>query len=523
MRNKDNFPLFLGIAIAIGIFIGSTLDFPVDSNLFVKNNNEQKIKKLMQFIEQDYVDKVDTDVLLDNVIGDVIAKLDPHSVYFPKDIYSSSQENLQGNFEGIGVQFQMHKDSLVVSNVIKGGPSEAAGIIAGDRILIADNDTLYNKNLHSRDIVRVLKGPAQTKVTLKVYRKGNPDLLTIHITRNKVAILSAEVGYMVNDSLGYLKLDRFAATSYHEVIGQLNYLKNKGAKNIIFDLRQNSGGFIHVANSIIDEFLSKGNLIVFTENNKGKKEEFFANKNGVFEQGRVYVLIDEGSASASEIFAGALQDNDKGVIIGRRSYGKGLVQQEMKLGDGSAVRLTIARYYTPTGRSIQKPYKLNDGENYAHDYQDRVLNGELLNKDSIKVVDSLKFVTPKGKVVYGGGGIIPDVFVPIDTTSYLENGYFSKLNRFTFNYADANRVELLESGFDNFEKDFDKNDEILRVFLKEARADKNISDEKKNLIKHYLKALMARQVFDETSFSIINNKRDPMILKVLELEKNHKK
>jgi carboxyl-terminal processing protease len=518
MKNKNNFPLFLGIAIAIGIFIGSTMNFPVNSSFFVQNSNEQKIKRLLQFIEQDYVDKVDTDALLDNVIGDVIASLDPHSVYFPKEIYAASQENLQGNFEGIGVQFMMRNDSLVVSQVIKGGPSEAAGILAGDRILIADTDTLFNKKLSDREIVKILKGPSNTVVDLKIYRKGTPVLLPISITRNRVAILSAEVGYMVNDSLGYLKLDRFAATSYTEVSRQLHFLKDKGAKNLIFDLRQNGGGFIHIANAIIDEFLSDGKLIVFTENNKGKKDEFFATEKGIFEHGSIYVLIDESSASASEIFAGALQDNDQGIIIGRRSFGKGLVQQEMKLGDGSAIRLTIARYYTPTGRSIQKPYKLNDGANYAKEYQDRILNGELLSKDSIKVVDSLKFTTPKGKVVYGGGGIIPDVFVGIDTTNYLDRGYFAKLNDFTFEYADAHRKEILEKGFENFETNFDEQGIILKAFLKQVKIDSAVSGEKKEIINHYLKALMARQVFDETSFSILINRRDPMILKVLELE-----
>lgn len=522
MRNKNNFPLFLGIAIVIGIFIGSTMNYPTRTTLFVQNNNEQKIKKLMQFIAQDYVDKVDTDALLDDVIGDVIAKLDPHSVYFPKDIYSASHENLQGNFEGIGVQFLMHNDSLVVSKTIKGGPSEKAGILAGDRILIAGKDTLYNKNMRSSEIVKILKGPANTVVDLQIYRKGFSELIPISIIRNKVDILSAEVAYMVNDSLGYLKLDRFAATSYEEVLNQLHTLKQKGAKNLIFDLRQNGGGFIHIATAIIDEFLSDGKLIVFTENNKGKKDEFFATENGIFEEGKVYVLIDENSASASEIFAGALQDNDKGVIVGRRSFGKGLVQQEMKLGDGSAVRLTIARYYTPTGRSIQKPYKLNDGENYAHDYQDRILNGELLYKDSIKVVDSLQYTTPKGKVVYGGGGIIPDVFVAIDTTSYIEGVYFRKLNDYTFEYADAHREELTTKGFEEFEKSFDEDGRILKDFLNNAQVGRDVTEDKIEIINHYLKALLARQVFDETSFNIINDKRDPMILKVLELEKSQK-
>ncbi|MEI6866444.1 S41 family peptidase [Flavicella sp.] len=518
MKDKNNFPLYLAFAIVFGIFLGSTLNFPSGTSFFIGNKSELKIQKLLQFIEQDYVDKVDTENILDDVITDIISNLDPHSVYFPKDIYSVSHENLKGNFEGIGVQFFMHNDSLVVTHVIKGGPSALAGVLAGDRILIADKDTLFAKKMSNLEIVKILKGPANTFVDLQIYRKGFENLIPISIRRNKVAILSAEVAYMLNDSLGYLKLDRFAATSYDEVSAQLFLLKVKGAKNLVFDLRQNGGGFIHIANSIIDEFLEEGKLIVFTKNNKGKKDEFFTKKKGSFEEGIVYVLIDEGSASASEIFAGALQDNDQGVIIGRRSFGKGLVQEEMKLGDGSAVRLTIARYYTPTGRSIQKPYKLNDGENYAHDYQNRILNGELLSKDSIKVVDSLKYITPKGKVVYGGGGIIPDVFVAVDTTLYLENRYYYKLNSFSFEYADKRRKEMSAKGFENYDQDILQQEEILDLFLKELDSEEVLSNDKREKISHYLKALIARQVFNETAFFEINGRKDLMLLKVLELD-----
>ena len=518
MRDKNNLPLYLSFAIVVGIFIGTTLNFPSSAVFLESTKSEQKIKKLLRFIERDYVDRVNTSDILDNVITDLVSNLDPHSVYFPKDIYAASQENLRGNFEGIGVQFFMHLDSLVVTHVLKGGPSEGAGVLAGDRILIAGKDTLFGNNMRSSDIVKILKGPANTSVDLQIYRRGFSSLVPISLRRNKVAIQSAEVGYMLNDSLAYLKLDRFAATSYDDVHLQLNKLKRQGAKNLVFDLRQNGGGFIHIANLIIDEFLGDGKLIVFTENNKGNKEEFYATDGGVFEKGVIYVLMDEGSASASEIFAGALQDNDQGIIIGRRSFGKGLVQEEMQLGDGSAVRLTIARYYTPTGRSIQKPYSLNAGAAYASDYHDRVLSGELLSKDSIKLIDSLEFTTPKGKLVYGGGGIVPDVFVALDTTSYVGNGHFLRLNNFAFEYADTHRNELLKQGFESYDLDTELHKKTMQLFLSSAVEGKRPAKEKQVLLSHYLKALIARQIFDEVAFYKINGRRDPMLLKVLELD-----
>ena len=520
MKNKNNLPLYLGLSLAIGVLIGGFFNFPnVNSSVFGTTDSNQKIQKLLTFIEQEYVDKVDTEVLLDNVIADLLGKLDPHSVYFPKDEFLANKENLQGNFEGIGVQFSMHKDTLVVTHVLKGGPSEGSGILAGDRILVANQDTLFNKNLSNLDIVKVLKGPANTPVALSVYRKDNEALLTFNLERNKVAIQSAEVAYMLTDQLGYVKLDRFAMTSFQELQQQLVALKKEGATNLILDLRQNGGGYIHIANQIADQFLSEGKLIVFTENNKGVKEEFYATDKGVFQKGKVYVLIDEGSASASEIVAGALQDNDIGTIVGRRSFGKGLVQEEMKLGDGSAVRLTIARYFTPTGRSIQKPYKMNDAQGYALDYQNRLLNGELLSKDSIKVTDSLKFTTAKGKVVYGGGGIIPDVFVAVDTTRYIENRYFMKINDFTFAYADTHRKALLTKGFTSFEREYDANTKVLNAYIHKFKTEKwKLNSKQKHILNHYLKALITRQVFGETAFYKVTNTEDVMISKILELE-----
>ena len=341
LMNKIHPSFFTGMLVAFGIVLATTVYFPTER--FFEIGKYQKINTLLQFIEQDYVDKVDTEKILEDVVSEIVAKLDPHSVYFSKEDFLASQENMQGNFEGIGVQFFMHNDSIVVTKVLKGGPSEKVGILSGDRILIANNDTLYNKKLSSRNVVKALKGPADTKVDIRIYRKQTSAFLDIPIVRNKVPISSVEVGYMLTEDMGYLKLNRFAMTSYQEFKEKLTQLQTQGAKKLVLDVRQNGGGYIHIANQIIDEFLAADKLIVFTENNKGKIENSYATNKGSFENGKVYVLIDEGSASASEILAGALQDNDKGVIVGRRSFGKGLVQQQRNFGDSGLLDCPTAR------------------------------------------------------------------------------------------------------------------------------------------------------------------------------------
>jgi carboxyl-terminal processing protease len=323
---------------------------------------------------------------------------------------------------------------------------------------------------------------------------------------------------MINDSIGYIKLNRFAGNSYREFKSSLSNLMNSGMTDLVLDLRGNGGGLMYVANRIIDEFLEKNKLMVFTKNNKNQIEKSFSTSIGSFEKGGLYVLIDEESASASEIVAGALQDNDKGTIIGRRSFGKGLVQIEKPLGDGSAVRLTVARYYTPTGRSIQKPYAGNGNKNYYKDYQARISSGELLSRDSIKVVDSLKYTTPKGKIVYGGGGIIPDVFVAIDTTSYMSSFYFNSVNNFAFDYVDTNRKKLSKWTVNSFVTDFDADDVVLDSYLKFIKDTAKPSFKTKESIKKYLKASIASVLFGDIGFYRILHQDDKMLLKVLELE-----
>lgn len=536
-KRKANIPLFIGLAVAIGIMIGSTFNFKNKAVLFSSNSNEAKIKRLINYIQYDYVDKVNTDSLLDNAIVHMLTKLDPHSVYIPKEELQRVTENMQGKFVGIGVTFLMYEDSVSVTSVIKNGPSEKAGIKAGDRIIIANNDTLFGKSILKMSgtkeneigtrlgtrkvndaVMKSLKGEPETNVNVSVYRRSTNEILELSITRGEVPIKSVTGYYMINNTLGYINIERFARTTYKEFKLALIELMSKGMTSLVLDLRGNPGGFMDIANRIVDEFLEDGKLIVFTKNKNGEVDKSYATKKGSFENGKVYVLIDQNSASASEIVAGALQDNDKGTIVGRRSFGKGLVQQEMDLGDGSAVRLTTSRYYTPTGRSIQKPYSKKDSKSYDREYLKRIHNGELISKDSIKVDNTLKFTTPKGKIVYGGGGIIPDVFVPIDTLNTYSNRLYGKLNEFIFRYIDNHREMMSKWELYDFVENFDKDDIILNRYIDELDLKFPIALKSKKNLKRYFNAIMARNLFDETGYYIITQKKDNMILKVLELE-----
>lgn len=536
-KRKANIPLFIGLAIAIGILIGNAFNFKNRAVLFSSNSNEAKIKRLINYIQYDYVDKVNTDSLLDNAIVNMLSKLDPHSVYIPKEELQRVTENMQGKFVGIGVTFLMYEDSVAVTSVIKNGPSEKAGIKAGDRIITADKDTLFGKSILKMSgakkneigtrtgnrkvtdvVMKSLKGEPETVVNVSVFRRSTNEILELSITRGEVPIKSVSGYYMINNTLGYINIERFARTTYKEFKLALFELMSKGMTSLVLDLRGNPGGFMDIANHVADEFLEEGKLIVFTKNKNGEVDKSYATKKGSFENGEVYVLIDQNSASASEIIAGALQDNDRGTIVGRRSFGKGLVQQEMDLGDGSAVRLTTSRYYTPTGRSIQRPYSKKDSKSYDREYLKRIHNGELISKDSIKVNNTLKFTTPKGKIVYGGGGIIPDVFVPIDTLNTYSNRLYGKLNEFIFRYIDNHREMMSKWELYDFVENFDKDDIILNQYIDELDLKFPIALKSRQNLKRYFNAIMARNLFDETGYYIIIQKEDNMILKVLELE-----
>ncbi|MBT8318830.1 MAG: S41 family peptidase [Gramella sp.] len=523
-RNKIYTPLLLSIACAIGLILGARLNFDPTDELFTANPKKQKLNRLIDYIDYEYVDDVNTDSIVDVTVNKILENLDPHSVYIPKDEYQRVTENMKGDFVGIGVSFYNIQDTIVVIKALEGGPSEKMGIRGGDRILYADGKKLFNLDISEDSITTRLKGKANTRVTLKVLRKGIKDLLTFKIKRGKVPLKSVYASYMLTDKLGYIKIDRFSETTYDEFSIAIKDLKAKGAKEIALDLRNNPGGYLSEAINIADEFIKDEKLILFTKNKSGAIEETYAQREGSFENGKVYVLINENSASASEVVAGALQDNDVGTIIGRRSYGKGLVQREMELGDGSAVRLTIARYYTPTGRSIQKPYE-NGNESYFNDYMRRYKNGELNSEDSIEVNDSLKYRTPAGKIVYGGGGIVPDIFIPKDTDSekekltfLLRGGYMS---RFVFQILEQNREYYNGIVRKDFREEIEITDEMITDFDRYIQqmniGVKSTSELHKPLLRKYLKAEIAQQLFGTNAFERFLNEDDRIIEKVIEL------
>ena len=531
MNKKTQYllPVIIAAAVAAGVFIGGKLNFSATpETLFSSNTSKDKLNRLIDYIDYEYVDDVDVDSIVDVTVMNILENLDPHSVYIPSEEEKRVAENMQGDFVGVGIRFDMINDTLTVVRTLEGGPSVAAGIKAGDRILMSNTDTLYGKKMRNTEIISKLKGTKDTSLSLKIYRKQTNEEFTINLKRAKVPIKSVIANYMLTDDLGYIKINRFAETTFNEFKVALTHLKQKGAKNLALDLRNNPGGILDVTREIADEFLKEGKLILFTKDKKGEVENFYATDEGEFENGEIYVLINEKSASASEIIAGALQDNDKGVIVGRRSFGKGLVQRPMPLGDGSVVRLTISRYYTPTGRSIQRSYKKGNSD-YFEEYYKRFQSGELKSMDSIKVADSLKFETPKGKIVYGGGGIIPDVFVPLSGSPEelsLERGLRTKMigyiDDFVFAELDRNREEFSNMSFDEFMNNFNVSDDLLLEYtdyLSEKRGQRIYIEKYAKQMKKHIKAVYIEQLFDSNGYQQQLNQGDEMIAKVLELHK----
>ncbi len=516
-------PFILAATLAAGIYIGGNLNYnDAGEKLFSTNSKKDKLHRLIDYIEYDYVDDVNTDSIVDVAVNNILEKLDPHSVYIPKQQAERVAENMKGDFVGVGISFRMYRDSLVVIRPILGGPSGEAGVRSGDRILVANKDTLYDRGLSSNEIVDILKGDKNTLVDMTIYRPIEEKTIQLTIERSEVPLRSVDATFMIEDSIGYIRVNRFAESTFDEFKSSLLRLKEEGAKKLVLDLRNNPGGYLGIAEKIADEFLEDGKLILFTKNKSGAINKAYATEQGVFEEQDIYVLINEKSASASEIIAGAIQDNDRGIIVGRRSFGKGLVQREMSLGDGSAVRLTVSRYYTPTGRSIQRSYE-NGTKDYYNQFYQRFENGELRSADSIKVEDSLIYKTPKGKIVYGGGGIIPDVFVPIGSSrvdswvnTLMDSGFMSF---YVFEYLDSHRDLYTDLGSDEFQRTVFVDDQMVDDFFyyaddKGVKIDLNPYREE---LKLHIKAILAEQLFDENVKQQILSQDDPMLEAVLHL------
>lgn len=485
------------------------------------SRQQQKLLMVENIVNNLYVDNVDEEKIVENAVRGILENLDPHSSYSTKEETTSSQETMQGSFSGIGIQFNMQKDTLYVVQTIAGGPSEKVGILPGDRFIAVDDSIIAGRKLKNTDIMKRLRGPKGTKVNIKVKRGSNTDLLEFRITRDDIPLNSIDAVYMADGKTGYIRLSRFAATSYKEFKDAITKLKKQGMQQLILDLTDNGGGYMQIAAQIANEMLNRGNLIVYTQGRKSPRQNLNADGSGTFRTQKVVVMINQFSASASEILSGAVQDWDRGVVVGRRSFGKGLVQREFLLPDSSSFRLTIARYYTPSGRNIQKPYVKGDREDYDKDIIDRYNHGELQSADSIHFADSLKHTTLRlHRTVYGGGGIMPDVFVPLDTTQYTD--YHRRLvakgiiPQFALRYVDKNRADLKAQYPDaqKFIKEFTVTDEMLNNLVDAGKAEKVDFDKSqfaksKEMLRTFVKAAIANDLFSTGAyFQIVNEQND---------------
>ncbi len=474
-------PIVIILSVATGLVIGyvasrraTHLQFmELLSSITPPSSGDNKISSILSIIDEMYVDSIQIDTLTDAVIPKLMGMLDPHSTYIPAKDFSRVNESLDGEFDGIGVVFNMATDTVIVLNVINAGPSAKAGVMARDRIVRINDSLVAGRKVPQDSIVGRLRGKRGTKVKLGIERAGVEELVDIEVVRGKIPINSIGAKMMIQEGVGYINMSQFSRTTYNEFINAINELLPQDMHSLILDLRGNSGGYMDQAIMVATEFLPEEALIVYTEDRNGKQDKEYTDRSGQLQNVKLVVLIDEGSASSSEIVAGALQDNDRGTIIGRRSFGKGLVQRQIALKDGSAIRITTSRYFTPTGRSIQKPYTLGEGDNYEHEILERFKHDEFYSADSIAFADSLKFVTPKGKVVYGGGGIMPDIFVPVPKEPlpkyYIEVSGKNTLYRYTIEYSDRHRDELAKiSSFEDLENHFDNNPMLYDDFVKYA-------------------------------------------------------
>lgn len=532
MNKKINIliPLLIAVSIASGILIGNLLNRNSQAGFAGLNvGKSNKMSEILSYIEQGYVDSVNTDGIIEKTIPEVLKNLDPHTTYIPVSDMQEVEEEMKGKFSGIGVQFSIMDDTVRVIEVISGGPSSKVGIMPGDRIVRVNDSIIAGVNVSNSTVMNLLRGEKNTKVVVGISRKGTVNQLDFEIIRGDIPINSIDVSYMIDAETGFIKISRFANKTYKEFMEGMEKLSDSGAKKVIIDLRQNPGGSLVSVLQMVDEFLTKDEPILYTEGVNQPRKTYNASGNNTWKDFKVYVMIDEFSASASEIFAGAIQDNDRGLIIGRRSFGKGLVQEQIPLSDGSALRLTVARFYTPSGRCIQSSYEEGNEEYFNHIYE-RFHSMEQLVADSIHFADSLRYTTKSGRIVYGGGGIMPDFFVPVDTSGNSE--YFNNIFRkglvytFAYAYADEHRKEL--SGFKKageFDSYLD-NKNILEEFVKYA-SEKGVARDNEGLkqssliLKTQIKAYISRNIIGEEGFYPIIEKIDNTLLKAIEISKQN--
>ncbi len=517
-------PMLLAVTLAIGILTGATVSDSGNSKGKTMQGLD-KFREILTYIERDYVDEVDTEKLVEGAINKMLSDLDPHSVYIPASEANLAKSQLDGEFDGIGVEFNIVKDTIYVVTPISGGPSEKVGIQAGDKIVMVNDSIVAGKGITNKDVFTLLRGKKGSMVKLGVKRGKQGELLDFEVTRDRIPQYSVDVSYMVNDEVGYIKVSRFSAHTFEEFKQALQKLEDKGMQKLILDLQGNPGGYMDRAINMADEFIPGNSMIVYTKGKQNRYDsEARAYRKGSFEEGPLIILIDEGSASASEIVSGAVQDNDRGLIVGRRSFGKGLVQMPIDLKDGSELRLTISRYYTPSGRSIQKNY--GSESDYELDILHRYEHGELFYSDSIKFIDSLKYETTKGRVVYGGGGIMPDYFVPLDTvknSTYLNKLFTSNaLREYALNYAERHKERLGKMDYERFKNGFDVTEAMLKELVSLAERSGEAFDEQgfersKPLIKNYTKAFIARSIWGNEGYYPVLNEQNEVLKKAMTL------
>ena len=513
---------FLGVEIMIGIWKRHRPQME-----FAGTSGSQKVETLLKAIDRKYVDEVDMDSIMDRVLPTILEELDPHSAYYPAEETQVSNDELHGSFSGIGIQFSMQEDTVRVNSVIHGGPSEKVGVLAGDRIVLINDSVFAGRKIPSNEIVKNLKGPKGTTVKISVKRNGEPNLVDFTIERGDIPVKSVDAAYMISDQdgIGYIMINKFGETTFSEMMTSLAELSSKGMKKLIIDLRGNSGGYLGSAIQMVNEFLPKNDLIVYTQGAHNPMAKQFADGRGHYKSLPLVVMIDESSASAAEIFTGAIQDNDRGTVVGRRSFGKGLVQEPIEFDDGSSIRITIARYYTPSGRCIQKPYGESD-EDYAMDILKRYEHGEFFNADSIRQNENEIYKTKGGRTVYGGGGIMPDVFVAQDTTGY--SNYYSNvvrkslINKFSFKYVDSNRKEFSSlKTYSDIEKYLDSKN-IMGQFYEFAakngvKRDRTLSGAALDQMRNALYGNIIYDALDMQDYISFINLTDPTVIKAIQI------